>query len=60
LRNGIGISVGLKRDQDKDKVRGFIYNISAEESWEKRYEGGAEVEVGSSAGFILDVGLAKP
>jgi hypothetical protein len=41
-------------------VRGFICVIGAEESWEKRYEGGAEVEVGSSAGFILDVGLAKP
>jgi hypothetical protein len=27
-------------------------------SWEK-CEGGTEVEVGSSVGFILDVGLAK-
>jgi hypothetical protein len=25
-------------------------------SWEVKYEGGGEVEVGSSAGFILDVG----
>jgi hypothetical protein len=60
LRNGIGISVGLKRDRDKDRVRGFIYSIGAKESWEKRYKGGAEVKVGSSARFILDVGLTKP
>jgi hypothetical protein len=60
LRNGIGISVGLKRDQDKDRVRGFVYGIGAEESWEKRYKGGVEVKVGSSTRFILNVGLAKP
>jgi hypothetical protein len=60
LRSGTGVSVGLKRGRDEDRVRGFVCGTGAEEIWEKRYEGGAEVEVGSSAGFILDVGLAKP
>ena len=61
-RCGTGVSVGLKRDQDEGRVSGGGWSAAGalRKSWEKKYERRAEVEVGSSAGFILDVRLAKP
>lgn len=52
-RCGTGISVGLKRGRDEGRVRG---GWSAAGSWEKKYEGGAEVEVEAALDLYLTLG----